>query len=177
MYKKNIELKKVINNGHSIEFDFEKGDSLLYKNEVFHLKQIHFHSPSEHTVNGVRFPIEIHFVHASSNGNYTVLSVLGREGREEDTFNFFDAYVHLKPGESMVTDKKVNLKKVNPGIDSYYAYEGSLTTPPCSENVNWILFKNRLVLSSRTIKLIKENMPINNYRDTQPINNRVVHAY
>lgn len=177
MYADLIKLKKVINNGHSIEFDFEPGDSLSYNKEVYHLKQIHFHEPSEHTINGVRYPIEIHFVHASDYGNYLVLGTLGREGREEETFQFFDRYVHLEPGSSMVTNQKVDLEKISPDTNNYYAYKGSLTTPPCSENVTWVIFKNRLVLSSKTIGLIRENMPANNYRTTQPLNGRVVYSH
>lgn len=176
-YAENIRLTEVINNGHSIEFDFEPGDSLVYNKEFFHLKQIHFHEPSEHTINGVRFPIELHLVHSSDQGNYVVLSVLGREGKEEESFSFFDKYVHLTPGSSMITHEDVDLQKISPGTDSYFSYKGSLTTPPCSENVNWIIFKNRLVLSAKTIKLLRENMPINNYRSAQPLNGRTVYFH
>jgi carbonic anhydrase len=61
-------------NGHTIEFDFNPGDSIRYNNVTYHLKQIHFHEPSEHTINGIRYPIEIHLVHMNNQNDFTVVS-------------------------------------------------------------------------------------------------------
>ncbi len=165
----------VVNNGHSVQFDFELGDSIIVKNETFHLKQIHFHEPSEHTIDGIRYPIEIHLVHANKKGEYTVLGILGKEGKEHEDFEFLEMFLPVKNGETKAIDKPFDLKTIFPAnIDDYYSYKGSLTTPPCSETVDWVVFKNPIVLSVNQVLKLKKNMPLNNYRNEQPINDREV---
>ena len=165
----------VINNGHSVQFDFELGDSILIRNEVFNLKQIHFHEPSEHTVDGIRYPIEIHLVHTNKTGEYTVLSILGKEGKEHVDFEFLEFFLPIKNGETKTIGKPFDLKLIFPSnINEYYSYEGSLTTPPCSETVNWIVFKQPIILSLNQVLKLKHNMPLNNYRNEQPLNDREV---
>jgi len=165
----------VVNNGHSVQFDFELGDSIVVKNETFHLKQIHFHEPSEHTIDGIRYPIEIHLVHANKKGKYTVLSILGKEGKEHTDFEFLELFLPVKNGETKIIGKPYDLKLILPkNISEYYSYEGSLTTPPCSENVSWVVFKDPITLSLNQVLKLKHNMPLNNYRNEQPLNDRVV---
>lgn len=165
----------VKNNGHSIEIDFEKGDSIKYKNEIYHLKQIHFHEPSEHTINGIRYPIEIHLVHKSKKNHFTVLSMLGEEGREKLLFINLENILPLKVGETKKIDKAVDLLKILPETKSFYSYNGSLTTPPCTEKVNWVIFKQPIQISLKEVVEIKKNMPLNNYRFEQPLNDRKVY--
>ena len=168
-------LNKVDNNGHSIQFDFNQGDSIQYKKDFYHLKQIHFHEPAEHLVNGIRYPIEIHFVHQSDKGNLTVLGIFGEEGETSDLFQFFKTFLPIKNGESKEINYPVDLSSLYPKSKDYYSYSGSLTTPPCSENVNWVLFKDQLILSYNQVLKLKSNMPINNYRKEQPLNARKVY--
>ncbi len=92
-------LNKVRNNGHSIQFDFDKGDSIAYNQTNFNLFQIHFHEPSEHTINGVRYPIEIHLVHQSQEKNYTVLSIFGVEGEQSQTMEDMESFLPLQKGQ------------------------------------------------------------------------------
>lgn len=165
----------VKNNGHSIQINFEKGDSINYKNEIYHLKQIHFHEPSEHTINGVRYPIEIHLVHKSNKNHFTVLSMLGEERNEKFIFQNLEKILPLKIGETKILDKVVDLAKFLPKNRDFYSYNGSLTTPPCTENVNWVIFKQPVSITLQEVIEIKKNMPINNYRNEQPLNNRKVY--
>lgn len=167
-------LKEVENNGHSIQFDFEEGDSINYKNETYYLKQIHFHEPSEHKINGLIYPIEMHLVHVSKSGNITVLGLLGEEGEESQLFEFFESFLPLKNGEVKDIHQKIDLSSLLLEDKHYYSYGGSLTTPPCSENVNWIVFKEPIILSVEEVIKLRDNMPLNNYRNEQPINDRVV---
>ena len=167
-------ISKVKNNGHSIQFDFEPGDSIRYKKEIYHLKQIHFHEPAEHIVNGVRYPIEIHFVHKSDQDKLTVLSIFGVEGDVSGLFDFFETFLPIKNGESKVIDQKVDLQSLYPKSKGFYSYNGSLTTPPCTEGVNWVIFKDQVVFSYTQAIKLKDNMPLNNYRNEQPLNDRVV---
>ena len=168
-------ISKVENNGHSIQFDFEPGDSIRYKKEIYHLKQIHFHEPAEHIINGVRYPIEIHFVHKSEQNNLTVLSIFGEEGEVSGLFDFLETFLPIKNGESKVIDQKVDLQSLYPKSNEFYSYSGSLTTPPCTEGVNWVIFKDPIVLSYAQVLKLKDNMPLNNYRNEQPLNDRNVY--
>ncbi len=167
-------ISEVENNGHSIQFDFEAGDSINYKNETYHLKQIHFHEPSEHKINGIIYPIEMHLVHVSKAGKITVLGILGEEGNESQLFEFFESFLPLESGVTKDIHHNIDLSDLFLEDKNYYSYGGSLTTPPCTEGVNWIVFKEPIILSVEEVLKLKNNMPINNYRNEQPINERLV---
>jgi carbonic anhydrase len=174
LYTPSTLISEVENNGHSIQFDFEPGDSISYKGKTFFLKQIHFHEPSEHRINGITYPIEMHLVHVSKSGEITVLGVLGEEGKESQLFEFFESFLPLENGAVKDIHEKIDLSCLLLEDRHYYSYNGSLTTPPCSENVNWIVFKEPMVLSVEEVVKLKNNMPINNYRNEQPLNGRIV---
>ena len=167
-------LSEVKNDGHSIKFAFESGDSIRYKNDIYYLKQIHFHEPAEHKINGLIYPIEIHLVHQSKSGKYTVLGILGEEGAESDLFEFFQSFLPLENGETKEIDRQIDLSYLQLDKKHYYTYRGSLTTPPCTESVHWVVFKEPIILSVEEVLTLKSNMPINNYRHEQPLNGRVV---
>ncbi|MFL1011582.1 carbonic anhydrase [Flavisericum labens] len=167
-------ISKVENNGHSIQFDFEAGDSISYKNKTYFLKQIHFHEPSEHKINGVTYPIEMHLVHVNKAGEITVIGLLGEEGDESQLFEFFESFLPLEIGARKDIHQKIDLSELFLKDKHFYSYYGSLTTPPCSEHVNWVVFKEPIVLSVEEVLKLKNNMPINNYRNEQPLNGRVV---
>lgn len=170
-------LKKVRNNGHSIQFDFDKGDSIAYNKINYNLVQIHFHEPSEHTINGVRYPIEIHLVHQSKEKYYTVLSIFGVEGEKSDAIEEMESFLPLKKGQEREINEAFDLSRIFPENKTYYSYGGSLTTPPCSETVQWVIFKNPIVVSLEEVLKLKDNMPLENYRDEQPLNDRLVHLH
>jgi carbonic anhydrase len=174
LYTPSTLISEVENNGHSIQFDFEPGDSINYHNETYYLKQIHFHEPSEHKINGLIYPIEMHLVHVSKSGKITVLGVLGEEGEESQLFEFFESFLPLKSGTKKDIHQKIDLSDLFLNEKHYYTYSGSLTTPPCTENVNWVVFKEPIILSVEEVLKLKGNMPLNNYRNEQPLNGRVV---
>lgn len=174
LYSPKTILNKVTNNGHSIQFDFEDGDSIQYKGNTYHLSQIHFHEPSEHTINGVRYPLEIHLVNSSKDHGYTVISILAREGNESELFDFFESFIPLEEHQSKEIKQPLNLSTLFPEQKDFYSYGGSLTTPPCTESVNWVIFKNPITVSLDEVLKLKKDMPINNYRTEQPINDRIV---
>ncbi len=174
LYTPTTHISKVDNNGHSIQFNFEEGDSIKYMHKTYFLKQIHFHEPSEHKINGVIYPIELHLVHVSNTGEIAVIGVFGEEGIESDLFEFFESFLPLKTGDSKEIHQKIDLSSLFLKGIKYYAYKGSLTTPPCTENVNWIVFKEPIILSEAEVLKLKNNMPLNNYRNDQPLNERRV---
>lgn len=176
LYNDRTIITEVENNGHSIEFKFELGDSISFRNDIYHLLQIHFHEPSEHTINGIRYPIEIHFVHKSNLDKLTVISILGKEGEESELFEFFESFLPLEVNTAKEIQRAANISALYSKNDSFYYYNGSLTTPPCSENVNWIVFKEPIVMSEDQVLTLQKNMPLNNYRNEQPINGRKVYS-
>lgn len=176
-YSPSTILTKVRNNGHTVQFDFDKGDSICSSDTHYDLIQIHFHEPSEHTINGVRYPIEIHLVHQSKRGDYEVLAIFGVEGTESETFESLESYLPLAEGEEKEINRELDLTSIFPENKDYYTYKGSLTTPPCTENVNWVIFKNPIVVSLEEVVKLRENMPLRNYRNEQPINDRMVYLY
>lgn len=174
LYTPTTHISEVTNNGHSVQFDFEPGDSINYKNENFYLKQIHFHEPSEHKINGIIYPIEMHLVHVSKSGRITVLGIMGEEGSESQLFEFFESFLPINNGETKAIHQKIDLSSLFLEDKNYYSYGGSLTTPPCTEGVNWIVFKQPIILSIEEVLKLRNNMPTNNYRNEQPLNAREV---
>lgn len=167
----------VVNNGHSIQFDFEAGDIAYFGGHEYALKQIHFHEEAEHTIDGIRYPIEIHLVHYSEKAqDYLVLGILGKAGVDSAPIALLESYLPINKGEMKIIDTPFDLTRLLPDqSDSFLHYKGSLTTPPCSETVNWIVFNNPVEMSMEQVDLLKNLMPIHNYRTTQPLNGRSIY--
>lgn len=175
-YPPTTRIHEVTNNGHSIQFGFDKGDELEFLDARYGLVQIHFHEPSEHTLNGVRYPIEMHLVHYNEAlARFTVLAVFGYEGAASEGYDFLESYLPLAHGETKAIGEAFDLRRVLPHtLVPRYHYQGSLTTPPCTENVNWVVFEEPFMLAEEQVLRLKHNMPVNNYRDTQPLHDREV---
>ena len=125
----------------------------------------------------MRYPLEMHMVHISEDSQIAVLGIMAIEGESSEPFTFLEHYLPIYPGETAVINSKFDLNLNLPQNKDYYTYEGSLTTPPCSETVQWFIFKNPITISLEQVKLLKALMPLNNYRNEQPLNNRTVKQY
>ena len=181
-YEDMTTIESITNNGHTIQYNFNGDLNVIgYKNKQYKMKQFHFHSPSEHTINGVRYPLEIHMVHHSEESNsYIVFAALVQQGEADPTFTFLESYLPINEGETKEINKSFNFGSTTSeifGMDSVdlYTYHGSLTTPPCTEEVIWVVMKNASSASAKQIELLQKLMPKNNYRETQPINDREVY--
>jgi carbonic anhydrase len=165
----------VTNNGHSVQYNFDDKENYVnFEGKRYDLAQFHFHAASEHTVNGMHFPLAIHMVHVSDDKNFVVFAVMVSEGDESNTFDFLKTYLPVKPGETKAVGKSHHFEQyILTDFDHYY-YKGSLTTPPCTEAVNWFVFKDAIKASPAQVKAIAELMPRNNYRPTQALNDRKV---
>lgn len=173
-YASATKIHEVVNNGHSIQYNFESGDYLNYKGDKYELKQIHFHEASEHTINGIRYPMVIHMVHVSDKNQFVVLAVMVEEGQDSAPFKFLESYLPLAKGQTKPINTSFDLNKNLPEDRGYFNYVGSLTTPPCTEGVNWFVFKNPITISLEQVKVLQKLMPLNNYRNEQPLNGRIV---
>ncbi|MCP2025980.1 carbonic anhydrase [Flavobacterium sp. HSC-32F16] len=174
-YNQKTKIHDVINNGHTIQFDFDSGDFIIINGERYELKQFHFHESAEHTIKGVRYPLEIHMVHKSKTGKFAVVSIMAQEDRKSnETFEFLDKYLPSKVNDTVKVNNDFNINKVLPENKTYYTYEGSLTTPPCTEGVQWFIFKNQIDVSIQMIQDLKKLMPVNNFRTVQELNGRKI---
>ncbi len=152
--------------GHSIEFlDSDQSNSITFNGVEYKLQQIHFHNESENTIDGIHYPLEAHFVHTDVDGQNLVLSVMFDIGEENQVLA--DSFDNVG-GET--TFNPVDLL---PQTTSYYTFTGSLTTPPCSEDVTWIVFDQVLTLSGEQLAAFVNNYS-NNYRPVQDLNSRTI---
>lgn len=165
--------REIVNNGHTIKVNYAPGSELRLGEHAFALKQFHFHSPSENTVEGHSFPMEAHFVHADPDGNLAVLALMIEIGEENEELAKGWAQMPAKPGaESLQAPMDANA--LLPESLDYYRFNGSLTTPPCSEGVNWFVLKAPITASEEQIHQFAEIMGHANNRPVQPANARVI---
>lgn len=161
-------------NGHTIQVNFDEGSTLTVGETSYDLKQFHFHAPSEHTVDGAHFPMEMHLVHQSTDGALAVLGVLVAEGAENAAFAPIWSNLPDEPGEIRHLDHlTINVDDLLPAGHGTYRYSGSLTTPPCSEAVSWFVAVEPIELSAEQIGAFTSIFSGNN-RPVQPLNDRTV---
>ncbi len=163
-----------LDNGHTIQVTYDEGSTLTVGQIQYHLRQFHFHAPSEHTIGGRHSPMELHLVHESDAGELAVLGVFIVEGERNAAFEALIDGLPAAPGEERhFEDVEIDVDAFMPPDDLFYRYEGSLTTPPCSEGVQWAVFAEPLQASAEQIAALDAAMPENN-RPTQPLGSRQV---
>lgn len=158
---------ELLNTGHTLEQEAAVGDTLTFNRVVYDLLQMHFHTLSEHTVDGVRYPMEQHAVFKDARSG--ALAVIGMFYKIGATSAFLANFTELpeKTGQTFESQHTVNLRDSLTATDSHFAYSGSLTTPPCSEIVTWLLLKAPAEMSQAQFARIWRVMG-NNFRPTQP---------
>jgi carbonic anhydrase len=163
----------LVNNGHTVQVNIPAGSSLNWGEDAYTLLQFHFHTPSEEALNGKRTPMEIHFVHRNASGGLAVVAALIQTGKANAAAA--PLFAHLpRAGESITVDQLVlNLSALLPAKRAYYAYDGSLTTPPCSEAVRWLVLKNPIYFSADQVQAFRA-MIGENARPLQSLNGRMV---
>jgi carbonic anhydrase len=165
---------EVVNNGHTIKINYQPGSMITLADRSFELKQLHFHSPSENTIEGRYFPLEAHFVHADTDGNLAVVTVMYEHGEVNTELTKAWQKMPAETGKTARLDDQVDAKKLLPGGRDYYRFNGSLTTPPCSEGVTWIVMKKIETVSKEQVEKFSQVMGHDNNRPLQPLNARVV---
>lgn len=164
----------VVNNGHTIQIDVTGDNGILVRGTRFQLLQLHFHHPSEERINHRGFAMVAHLVHKDYLGRLAVVAVLLEPGEANPVINQFWTYMPLGPGDRVAMPLgSVELSQLLPKDQRYYQFMGSLTTPPCSEDVLWMILKQPVTLSHAQMRLFAQQFP-NNARPVQPINGRVI---
>jgi carbonic anhydrase len=162
------------NTGHTIEVRVSGNDNFIRLNgTVYYLSQFHFHAPSEHQINNRSYPMEIHFVNKSNGGKLAILALFVKIGKHS---GLLDPIFQNLPSERMEQIKlksNVHFNDLFTKKSSFYYYIGSLTTPPCTEDVKWIIFKQPIEISTGQLAAFSNLYYLNN-RSPQPLNKRKV---
>lgn len=164
---------EILNNGHTVQLNIQPGSSILVDGIEFELKQFHFHVPSENQLHGKSFPMEAHLVHADKNGNLAVVAVLITEGEANQALA--KAWQQMpEEGETLALEAYISPLEILPTDRDYYRFNGSLTTPPCSEGVRWIVMKHNVSASKQQIDQFLHQLGHHNNRPVQAVNARTV---
>jgi carbonic anhydrase len=164
----------IIDNGHTIMIICAPGSFIHVGNKQYELKQFHFHRPSEEEVNGKRYDMVVHLVHAAQDGSVAVVAVLLQKG--EDNLLIHELWSDLpkeKHKEQRLDHVQINMASLLPPDRGYYTFSGSLTTPPCTENVTWYVLKHPVTVTAAEIEAFSK-LYRQDARATQPLYGRVV---
>ncbi|MBJ78175.1 MAG: carbonate dehydratase [Acidiferrobacteraceae bacterium] len=167
-----VGVRNILNNGHTLEVETDNGGTATIGKSSFDLVQFHFHTPSEHAIDGKRAQMEAHFVHANADGALMVVSVMLQPGGDNQLFSRLLESAPRKVGEREISGT-VNPLELIPSTQNYWWYMGSLTTPPCSQIVSWVVLKEPILISEKDAASFAELFP-NNARPLQPVNHRFV---
>lgn len=164
---------EVINNGHTVQANVEGKNQLVIDGDTFDLQQFHFHTPSENYIAGKQFPLEVHFVHANTEGQLAVVAAMFKTGpRGNEAFNTLLTTIPEKDQVQPLKDT-LNPADLLPREREYYRFNGSLTTPPCSEGVRWFVMRETQAGTEQQIDSLHKVMG-DNARPLQPLNARLV---
>ena len=165
----------IVNNGHSIQIDYEPGSSITVGDRHYDFKQVHFHHPSEERINGKSYAMGAHLVHAAADGSLAVVAVmLDAKGAANPLISRLWQYMPAHEGpEKTHADVEVDVTGLLPADRGYYTFAGSLTTPPCTENVTWFVLKTPEAISQAQADAFGRIYP-QDARPIQPLYGRQV---
>jgi carbonic anhydrase len=164
----------LINNGHTIQVNVPPGSFITVGGKRFDLLQFHFHHPSETKLGGQAFPLELHLVHKDADGRLAVVGVLLADGKANPTLAGIFKYIPKEKEKDTAPDgATVDPSGLLPTNRAYYTFPGSLTTPPCSEDVTWFVLRTPVRVSKHEVNAFAAEYPLN-ARPDQPLNGRAV---
>ena len=167
---------KVIDNGHTIQVNYGPGSSIDVGDARYELVQFHFHKPSEEKVDGKSHAMVAHLVHRNADGKLAVVAVLlDKGGASELIDSIWKNLPKEKESEALVENVTVDATRLLPDNKGYYTFQGSLTTPPCSEDVTWLVLKTPVKIADSEIAAFGKLYPMN-ARPTQALNGRAIEA-
>lgn len=162
----------LVNTGHTIQADYDPGSAITVGGTRYELLQLHFHRPAEERVQGRAYPLDAHLVHRAADGTLAVVAVLFDEGTPQPMIDRIWAHLPTRADQRrVVSTVRIDAASLLPPDRAYYAYTGSLTTPPCSEGVRWHVLRTPVSVSEAQLRMFPFRM---NARPVQPLNDRVV---
>jgi len=168
----------LVNTGHGVQVNFhaDTHETIMINNKSYRLVQFHFHSPSENLLNKQSFPLEIHFVHQSDDGHVAVIGVFVKAGDSNPALQTIVSALPVEEGvEKTIANTTINPADLLPATNAYYSFNGSLTTPPCTEGLQWIVLQTPIVASPAQIAIIRKESGGMNARPVQPLNHRKIY--
>ena len=163
----------VVDNGHTVQVGVSGGNYITVQNRMFELQQFHFHRPSEERINGKAFEMVVHLVHRDAEGRQAVLALLLERGAPQATIQTVWNNLPLEKFETMQPTILLDPAEMLPARRDYYTYMGSMTEPPCSEGVLWMVMKQPVQASPAQMALFSRLYPLN-ARPIQPGNGRII---
>jgi len=163
----------VIDNGHTVQVNVAAGNAIRIMGRRYELLQFHFHRPSEERINGRQFDMVMHLVHKDSEGRLAVVAVLLEHGSTHPLIQTVWANLPLEKMELLPAQVQIDPNLLLPENRLYYTYMGSLTTPPCSEGVLWMVLKSPVQASTQQINIFSRLYPMN-ARPVQPLQGRLI---
>lgn len=151
----------ITNNGHTIQVNYAEGSTVTIDGEVYTLAQFHFHTPSEHQINGKAAAMELHLVHRNAEGKLAVVGVMIEAGTTNPSLDKIWQHIPTVGTSEEVKGLTINAADFLPDDISYYSYSGSLTTPPCSEGVSWTVLTTPIQFSEQQIEAFETLYPVN----------------
>ena len=165
----------VENNGHSIKAGFDNGSTITVGGHTYKLLQVHFHTPSENNINGQSFPMEAHFVHADEAGKLAVIGLMYQDGTVNSSLAPIWENMPAAAGAKVQpAGASLDAAAMLPANRDYYRFNGSLTTPPCSEGVLWLVMKAPVTVSAEQVGKFHALFQHDTNRPIQPLNARAV---
>jgi carbonic anhydrase len=161
----------IVNNGHTIQVNNSAQNSINIGDQAYQLRQFHFHNPSEHTILGQAYPLEMHLVHQNQAGQLAVIGALFEEGKYNPALDDVWKNMPTQVNVESATNNPIDVNALLPADRSYYHYQGSLTTPPCTEGVMWYVLSTPLTMSRAQIDTFRAVMS-DNARPVQPLHQR-----
>ncbi len=165
---------QIIRNSHTVLLKYEQGSYIEWGDEVFELIQFHFHHPSEHRVSGRSYPMEIHFVHKTESQEYVIIGVLVKFGSyNPHVQKVWDLIPDEIDKETIYENTRLRANHFLPSSKKYFHYAGSLTTPPCTENVTWLVLEEPIEISEKQLAQFQKYID-HNARPIQKPHHRIV---
>ncbi len=164
----------IINNGHTIQVNIADGNEAIINGKKFTLLQFHFHAPSEHTIDGKPVPMEAHLVHRADDGELAILGVMMQVGKWNRVIHRL--WKHMPPkanAHNKLKNVKVNAIDLLPKSKEHYHYLGSLTTPPCTQIVEWYVLKEPIYIDASQLREFQALYDAN-ARPVQSLNKRPI---
>lgn len=151
----------VIDDGHTIQVNVAPGNSIQIMGRRYELVQFHFHRPSEERINGRQYDMSVHLVHQDAEGRLAMIAVLLERGQDQALVQTVWNYLPLERGDAYEAPVPIDLNQLLPKERGYFSYMGSMTTPPCSEGVLWLVFRQPVPVSSQQISVFSRLYPMN----------------
>jgi carbonic anhydrase len=166
--------KEIWHNGHTVQVNFKQGNMMVLDSVPYQMKYVQFHAPSEHHIKGKSFPLEAHFVHADNKGNLAYVAVLFEEGEPNAALAKLWSQIPAANSAPVAVKGRVIASELIPQSKSYYRVSGSITTPPCTEGVRWVIMKSPMTASKAQIDTFAQAIKQANNRPIQALNGRMI---